>query len=280
MREILPNIRERCADEIPPHLAYNIYWGCTSLDVELAGRAALAVAASERDDTRRIEWRIHAARSLAEQGDETMLEQLPDELGESGESWARLADAYRALRRYPQANDAARRAYELDPRNLEVLGAMEEASVRLGDLDGALECARTMLELFPYEHHGSERLAALLAKSLDVEPALDHSHRAVAVAPYCHNAHWARALALFVAGDDEGALRHSERSIAIQPPVEDDPPEDCVMMQRALAGDVDGVARCLAALAVREPESLFAEYKQMLVSGATDRRANDDTVAP
>lgn len=271
-REILPILKERCEDEVPLHLAFNIYWGCFTLDFELARRAALVLAEAERDPERCIEWRIHAARALAEQGDDTMLKEIVEEVGDSGVSWARLADTYRALKRYEEASAAAHRAYELDSTNIEVIGAMEDASVRRGDLEGAFSYARQLLELYPHEHHGSERLAALLAKSLDIEPALEHSRRAVEVAPYCHNAHWSRSLALFVDGQLDGALAHAQRSVALQPPVEDDPPEDCVIIQRALAGDVDGVERCLAELSLQEPDDIFADFKKRLREVAEARR--------
>lgn len=279
-REILTTLRERCAAGVPEHLAYDVFYGCETLDPELAGRAALTCCELATTPEQRIEWRIRAAEVKARQGDSTMLDQLPAEAGKSSRAWAALAGTYDALHRYDEANEAARRAIDASTNggggSLEALSAMQEACVRLGDLEGAFRYARELIDRHPYEHHGSERLGALLALTLEVEPALEHTARAVAAAPYCQNAHRARALALFVAGDHEGARRHAERCLAIEPPTEPDPPDESVLILRALDGDVGGVERCVEALGRRVPAQLFPGFTARVREIARQRAAGGE----
>jgi tetratricopeptide (TPR) repeat protein len=268
LREILPALRERVAEEVPRHLAFDAYWGVRSIDHEIAARAALAIADRAANDEERIRYRIHAAEERAHLGDSSMITEMRSEAGERAEAWASLSYAYVDLDRFDEANEAAERAYALDPADKEALSAMEGACVRRGDVGRAIACARALAEQYPYEHVGPERLGALLAKSLLVEEALTQSGIAVDAAPFCHNAHWSRAVALFSAGDLEGARRHAARSLAIEEQEKPDPGNDCVMILRALDRDRDGLERCLATLAKSEPESVFAKYKALLRSVA------------
>jgi tetratricopeptide (TPR) repeat protein len=268
MRDILPKLIDLCEDAVPPHVAFDVYWGCRSLDDGLAAKAALVMAERARGDDARRRWRIHAAQELAQQGDESLLDEVLVEAGEHAEAWALLSYLYAALERWDDANGAAKKAVELDPTNREALSAIEEAHVRQGEVDAAIECAERLMELHPYEHVGPERLGALRGKRLEVDDALAHSHRAVDAAPFCHNAHWSRALAHFAAGDLELAAVHARRSLALEEPDDEDAGNDCLMILRAIEGDADGVRRCLDKLHESQPEAVFAEYKAKLVAVA------------
>lgn len=262
--EALPRMRRMCeGDDVPRHLAFDVYWACRSIDHDLAARAALVVAASEDQPARRLEWEIHAAKERAELGDDALLESVRARV-DSAEGWANLAYAYEGLRRFDAADEAADRAFAMDPHDREALSAMQEAWVRRGDLERSIECATRLSELYPYEHQGPERLGALLGKSFELEPALELSERAVTSAPFCHNAHWSRAVTLFAAGDLVGAETHARRALALDEPLEADPGNDCVMILRALAGDAEGLDRCLARLEASEPVSIFADFKARL----------------
>jgi tetratricopeptide (TPR) repeat protein len=269
MQEILPWIRERCADGVPEHLAWDIYSAVDSFDHELAEEAARVQAEACDDEADALEWRIHEAGQRAQLGDRSLIDDVVKQAGDDAEVWAQLSWMYGGLERYGDADDAAMRAFELDGESNSAITAMLEAHVRHGDIDAAVRCAERLLALHPYAHQGPERLGELHAKLLRVDDALRFSERAVDAAPFCHVSQDSRALALFVAGRYEEARRHAERSLGLCPPDEPDEGNDALMIVRAIRGDLDGVRRCLAGLAEAEPESVFAEYKRLLLKVAS-----------
>lgn len=268
-KEALPRVRALCADGVPRHLAFDVYWGAASLDHALAGDAA-AVYGESRGGS--MTWRIRAAAERAHVGDDAELAAVRDAVADDdAESWAQLSYGYVSLKRFDEANAAAERAYAIDDTNQEALSALEDARVRQGDVDAAIACARRLAELYPYEHVGPERLGALLARKLErLDEALSHSHRAVDAAPFCHNAHWSRALALFATDDLEGAARHAERSLGLHDVDAQDEPNGSLMIRYALAGDVERLDRCLERQRERQPD-VFAAYDAKLREVAAAR---------
>ncbi|MBX3247144.1 MAG: tetratricopeptide repeat protein [Myxococcales bacterium] len=267
-RLILPRVREMCRDRVPKHLAWEIYWAMRSLDDALAAQAALVQAESEDDPRERLEWRINAAGGLARIGQPTLLEELATELGPDAGAWANLSWAYAKASRYGEANAAAERAYQLDPRNREALTAMGEVHVRRGDVDAAIAVAQTLLDLHPYEHQGAERLGILHGMRFDVGPALDFSLRAIDAAPFCHISQRSRAVALVAAGDLDGALRHAERAVGLEAPDPDDPGDD-EAIRLALTGDATGLEACFTAQARHGHADAFPEWRARLRELAT-----------
>ena len=269
MREAEPRLRELSAGGVPSHLAWDAYWGIRSIDSALAAEAASCVAAQQKGQ-QAIIWRLRAAGARAKGGDDAELRALEAELDESAESFAQLAYCYEHLHRYEEANRAAERAYALDDTHLEALSAMEGVWVRRGDLAAAIACARRLIELHPYEHVGPERLAMLLAQSLEVEEALACSHRAVDAAPFCHNAHWARSAALFAADELEGAERHARRVLALEEADAEDDANGALMLLHALEGRADALERCLASTYRQRPD-VFPAFDAKLRALARSR---------
>ncbi|MBX3269550.1 MAG: tetratricopeptide repeat protein [Sandaracinaceae bacterium] len=263
IRDALPRLRELSREAVPPHLAWSTYWGVRSLEPALAADAADALARTARENMVAT-WRLRAAGARAKTGAHADLDAVRDTLGDDPELWAQLAYAYEAVHRYDDANAAAERALALDDTHMEALGAMEGAYVRRGDVAAAIRCAERLVELYPYEHIGPERLGTILALSLDAERALPLTHRAVDAAPFCHNAHWSRAAALFAAGDLAGAERHVERTLALDPPTEEIDAIDALAMRYALAGDAARLEACLERLHRARPAALFAGFDDAL----------------
>ncbi|MCG8418227.1 MAG: tetratricopeptide repeat protein [Proteobacteria bacterium] len=262
--QILDVVKELCADEVPTDCAGIVFYAYRSVDYELAARAADTVASSESDLREIFEWRANAAGTRAKMGDQGPLDQLLTEVNDDGEDWASLYFALSAAERDQEAWRAADKAYELEPRNLQVLAAAENAALSRGQVDNAIRYAREALEYHPYRHLGDERLAALYARLGQVEEALPHSERAVGLAPFCHIAQSARAVTLFMAGDFGAASRHARRSLGIEPPEETDEDNDALMIERAVAGDVDGLERCIAERKKSEPLDNFPIFYRRL----------------
>jgi tetratricopeptide (TPR) repeat protein len=252
-------------------VAWEIYWGCRSLDHRLAAEAAATIAEHEEDPREELEWLINEAQHRAHIGDAAPLESLRARAGEQAQAWAHLSWAYSDLKRYPEANEAAQRAFSLDPEDRLALTVMEETHVRLNRPEEALRCAFRLKELHPYEHQGPERLGILLAKLFRVEEALQFSMQAVDAAPFCHISHRSRAVALFMAGQHELAEQHARQALSLEEPEEEDAGDDSLIVLRALSGDVDGLQRCLESLEQEEPPEIFAEFKQHLREVALQR---------
>jgi len=271
VREVMPRLRELCEGGVPVDLSWDIYWACRSFDHDLAAEAAETYAGQLEDERERMEWRILGAGQRAKRGKEAPLRELLEDVGDDPQLWAQLSWAYADLKRFEAANEAAARAYAIDPEDRHALTVMGETHVRLCRPERALECARRLCDLHPYEHQGPERLGILLAKLLQPEEALRFSHQAVDAAPFCHISHRSRALALFVADQLEEAERHAAQSLALDEPDEEDAANDALMVLRALRGDVRGVERCLRSLEREEPPEVFSRFKAHLVEVARRR---------
>jgi tetratricopeptide (TPR) repeat protein len=261
--EIQDEVRAMCEDGVPPGLAFEVYYGFVSFDRELAARAAEQLAEAEDDEGEALEWRVRAAGLRARLGDPGPLEAIAGALDaeddEHASAWAALARAYAVLERNPEAEEAAERAYELDPVSFDAFCAHVEALERANRIDDALAASREFAEARPYEHQGPERLGIILAKLGQVEEALAMSERAVDAAPYCHVAMDSRALALFAAGDLEGARTYAEASQAADPPAADSEGDsNAELLLAALRADRAALDRGLAKLERTEPGAYSA----------------------
>jgi tetratricopeptide (TPR) repeat protein len=250
-------VRARCADGVPPHLAFDVYYAYRSIDRPLAARAAdTQVARVDPED--RLEWQLIAAGLRARLGDGGALEALAVTMPDQAGAWAELADAYTSGRRFALADAAAERAFALDPRHNGAFTAWIEALTRRGRVDEAIACGEAFAAARPWEHQGPERLGILYAKVGRVDDALAQSERAVDAAPYCHVSQQSRALALLAAGDLAGALQFARAAAGNEPTAPDDPHDgDDDLLLAALTGDVAGLERGLAELEQRMPGVLL-----------------------
>jgi tetratricopeptide (TPR) repeat protein len=273
VEEIMPRIREICAGEVPVRLAWELYFALKDVDHALAEKVAHAKAEASKDDEEKLRWRIREACQRAHKGDDSLLARVHEAAGEKSKAWSQIAVAYEDLERYEAANEAADRAYALDPKDAQAISTMMDAEIRRGNTDQALALARRLHELFPYDHRGPERIAEITAKRGEQEDALAYSAQAVDAAPYCSTAQEVRALALALGGDLTAARPHAERSLSLTKPARADAPRDALMILRALDGDTDGLERCFARLDVVQPLEAFPKYRAFLLGLAEKHRA-------
>ena len=273
-QEVLEQVRGLCEDGVPEHLAFEVYYSYRQVDRELSARAADVRAKSEDDAADRAEWNVIAVGLRAKQtGDARKLDALARKLTPHASAWAELSYSYMRLERYGDADQAAARAFELDPHANDAFTAWIEALERQNQIDKAIACAEEFAAARPYEHQGPERLGIILAKTGRVEEALGHSARAMEAAPYCHVSQQSRALALFMSGDHDGALDYARRSSGNEPPAPDtDGSSDDELLIAALTGDVAAVDRGLASLEKSEP-GVYPIYRSRLVEVAAARAA-------
>ena len=263
---------------MPKHLAWDVYYAFRSLDPELAGRAAMVVAEGKSDPNEILEWRTNAAGRFAKAGNTQMIDTIESELGDVATAWASLSWEYAWLERYDDANRVADHGYQLQPDDVDVLCAVQDAELRRGNIDKAMKHASRALELNPYRHTGNERLAILLAKQFKVEEALKNSARSVDLAPFCHISLNSHALALLVSGDLEGARLYAGRSLALDPVTEDDEDNDALMILYALDGKTEKLEGCLKKHHQRHPVELFERYNQHLMQLSQQRTGSNEPV--
>jgi tetratricopeptide (TPR) repeat protein len=273
-RDVIEQVRELCASGVAEHLAFEIYYSYRQVDRELAARAADVRARNQDDPADRAEWNVIALGLRAKQsGDPKKLDAMAKKMPPHASAWAELSYSYMRLERYGDADQAAARAFELDPLANDAFTAWIEALERQNQIDKAIACAESFAAARPYEHQGPERLGIILAKTGRVEDALAQSARAMEAAPYCHVSQQSRALALFMAGDHDGALAYARRSAGNEPPAPDtDGSSDDELLIAALTGDVGAVDRGLAALDRSEP-GVYPLYRARLVEVAASRAA-------
>jgi len=265
MDEALPTVRailEANGGVVPKHLAFNIYWGARSSEPELAAAAAAVCAEHEDDEEEKLDWKIRESGQRAEAGDSAMLDAMASHLPDTPSIWAELSYAYSINDREAEADVAAEKAYALDSKDREALSAMEDRATHHGRIDQALEFARKLFELHPYEHVGPERLGILLAKMLRAEEAVPFGAQAVDAAPYCHHAQESAALAYFVAGRFDLATAHAKQHLAISGSSDED--SDARMMLCAIERDVAGLERGFAERAKTETTSYFPAFDARL----------------
>ncbi|MDX9722203.1 MAG: C39 family peptidase [Myxococcota bacterium] len=263
--EVLPTLRERCAQSIPKHLAGEIYWSCRSTDFALASQAAEVYASKTDEEEERWEFRVRAAGLRARVSKEcTELDELGQRLPSESGAWAMLSDAYNVMEQYPKAYEAAKRAFALDPNDGSAATAWIEALEQANRTDEALEVARAFAAARPYEHQGPERLGIILAKQGQVEEALAQSARAMDAAPYCHVSQQSRALAMLMSGEYEQALALARMAMGLEPPGPDDEGDsDAALILAALSGDEAALEKGLSALERKMP-GVYPLYRQTL----------------
>ncbi len=262
--DLLERARKRCEDEVPKHLAFDIYYAFRSLDPLLAARAAMVVASEKSDPVELLEWRTNAAGRFALAGETKMIDTIEDELGEVATAWASLSWEYAWLERFADANRVADRGFELRPDDIDVLCAVQAAELRRGNLPLAVTHAARALEVNPYRHVGNERLALLYAKQFMLDEALENSTRSVDLAPFCHVSLDSHACALLVRGEHEAAKMFAERSLSIDPAAEEDEDSDALMIVYALTGEREKLERCLEKSAKQFPAAMFRRYHDHL----------------
>ncbi len=239
---ILERVRTLCPEgRVQPHLAFDIYHGLSRHDDQLAARAALVLAVQEPE--RALSWRIRAAGCLARSGQPELLDELLRAKHGDALAWVELSHALRSAGRVKAALEAAEHAHELDPSHREVLRALEEAYQRAGSPERALRVGRRLLELYPFEHHGAERVGATLARLGCIDEALEHTAAALDAGPYSEGVQGARAIACFMAGRLDEARLHAAQREAMLPSRRVD--RASLMILRALDGDVEAVERGL-----------------------------------
>jgi tetratricopeptide (TPR) repeat protein len=263
---LLPWARERCAERVPAHLGWELFYAYEGVDPELAARAAEAEALKHTGDDR-LTWQIYAATKRAVLGDEQPLADLAASIPRRAKPLAGLAWGLRELERYAEAHPFAEQAYALDPLDNSAFSAWLEQLLWSGDLEGAIACGQRFIADRPWEHNGHERLALIYAKLGRVAEALELSAFAMDAAPYCEISKTSRALATFVAGDYEEALRLANDSIADKTFAE----EVCesAMVVAALTGDRARLERGLAKAAQYEP-GMFGDWLDRLRAVAAD----------
>ncbi|HTE50952.1 MAG TPA: tetratricopeptide repeat protein [Kofleriaceae bacterium] len=273
-QEVLERVRARCADAVPEHLAFEIYYACRSLDRELAARAADVRVERLDDPADRAEWKVIAAGLRARHsGDSRKLDAMAQRLPPHAGAWAELSFSYERLDRYADADAAAARAFELDPRANDAFTAWIEALERQNQIERAIACAEEFAAARPYEHQGPERLGIILAKTGRIDEALAHSARAMEAAPYCHVSQQSRALALFMAGDYAQALEYARRASGNEPSAPDSKgSNDDELLIAALTGDMSALERGLAALERSDP-GVYPLYRERLRVAASTRAA-------
>jgi tetratricopeptide (TPR) repeat protein len=264
---ILERVRELCPEgRVQPHLAFDIYHGLSRHDDPLAARAALVLAVQEPE--RALTWRIRAAGCLARSGRPELLDELLRAKHADAMAWVELSHALRSAGRVKAALDAAERARTIDPGHRDVLRALEEAHQRAGSPERALRVARRLLELYPFEHHGAERVGATLARLGRIDEALEHTAAALDAGPYSEGVHGARAIACFMAGRLDEARQHAEQREAMLPSRRDD--RASLMILRALEGDLEAVERGLA-IKVRTRIDVYPMFERRLREVARGR---------
>lgn len=268
--EVLERARAMASSGVPKHLAWEMYYAFRSFDRELAARAAEVKAQSCESAEVRVEWELTAAGLRAKHtGDASALEVRAKNLPAHAEAWAELHYAYALLDRYAEADEAAARAFELDPLSPHAFTAWIHTLERQNRIDEAIACAEAFAASRPYEHQGPERLGIILAKIGRVDEALVHAERAMDAAPYCHISQQSLALALFMSGDREGALEYARRAAGTEPPAPDDTGEsDSALLIAALTGDRAALERGLAALEASEP-GVYPLYRERLLEAVT-----------
>ena len=262
-QEIVAWVRARCPANLPPeNLAWHVYYAYSNSEHDLAAGAAHVMIDQQKTDEERAVWRIREAEQRAHLGDNAALE-AEWESAKTVEIWATLTDAFADLERYERADQAAERAYALDPKHAGAIVGLCHSRQRRGDFAGALLAARQMLERYPYDHRGPELLGFIHARLLQVDEALAFSERALDAAPYCHNAYESRAVALFAAGRFDEARLHAEQVLALSPEPEISESESRLILY-ALGRDRARAAGCHAKIPQGKRDAGAAYYNRLL----------------
>ena len=250
--ELVPFLRERCAGDVPPQLAYEVFHGLTALrpigEPELAIRAAEVLAQRCRTDGDRdgaLVWTVRIAGVRAQLGDIAALEALArDGLGDNPAGWNALADEYLAVDAYDAAHAAIDRALELDPDSTEALASLFHCALAAGDAGALHRAAEALAAAAPLAHQGPEHLGRSFARRGDAEAAMAHARRGAAVGPYCANAWIGVAEAAIVTRDDAAARAALARSLALAAM---EPGDDVSIVHAALHGTPAELEQALAA---------------------------------
>ena len=271
--ELVPFLRERCADGVPPELAYDVFYGLTAqqpiAEPELAIRAAETLAHQARHDGNHDEalvWTVRIAGVRAMLGDIGALEAIArDGLGDNAAGWNTLGEQYLGVEAYDAAHAAIDRALELDPDSTEALAALFHCALASGDAGGLHRSAEAIAAVEPLSHRGPEHLGRSFARRGDAEAAVTHARRAAAVGPYCAIAWTAVAEAAIIARDDAAARAALARSLALEAM---EPGDDISIVHAALHGTPATLEQALAARYKHLPALPFPAYVEALRDAA------------
>jgi tetratricopeptide (TPR) repeat protein len=270
-QKIVAWVRKRCPGNVPPEdLAWDVYFAYSNSEHDLAAGAAHVQLQEQETEEERTAWRIREAEQRAHLGKNAALE-AEWRKARTVEAWVTLADSFTDLERYERADEAAERAYALDPKHAGAMVGLCHARQRRGDFAGALVMAQEMLERYPYDHRGPEMLGFIHARQLQVDETLAFSERALDAAPYCHNAYESRAMALFAAGRFDEARLHAEQALALSPEPEISESESRMILY-ALDRDRKRAASCYAKIPQGSRDAGHAYYSHLLdVAGERSR---------
>jgi tetratricopeptide (TPR) repeat protein len=257
--ELVPWIVERCKDEVPAHLAYDVYFGLTALhpvahpDLARSAARVMRLAAEDEEESEEVtRWTIAEARVDGLAGNPGPLRGLAGTLDDDDGAamWLELAAAFEDVRLPDDARKVRARAVRLAPDDEETLHARFDEAMDHGEAKLALDLAKKTAEAPEDVHRAEEQLARILARAPTSESSVDeaviHGVRSTRLSPWCPNAWCARAEALVARGsaqDLEEARACVDRSLALATPRSLD--DDTALLDAVLSRDTAAVDEAL-----------------------------------
>lgn len=270
--EIQEWVRGLCKENIPSHLAYEVYWAFRSTDSALAAVGARVQAKQASSPSKALEFETNAASCDTRSGDMKSLEQIIGRLdSESGfamesrlDAWETIFHAYTRLKKMSEAHNALEKMREINPTARATLATVEHFASMCGKGEDAFAAALKLRELYPYQHMGDERLGILYGTSGNAEKALEHAERALSIAPYCHISHASGALAHFAAGDLKRCRVHMERAEALDKTETPRQWSAFTALMHALRGDTELFEACVVDRSRTMDNDPYPEYEARL----------------
>lgn len=218
-KELSDLVRKACPKKLTYPLAYYPAQYAAPCDLELAVTAAKVVASevAEEDDER--EWRVRSAALSARAGDSKAFDDVTRtaKTAKDVSSLCMIADELYSARRFDEAHEVARLAFELDPNDTWAFTLAVAAHEFTGQTDKALALCADFGQRFPRRHHAPERAALILAQLSRGNEAAELAARAVLASPACDVSQAAAGLAAFARGNLEKARLHIEDARRIDP---------------------------------------------------------------
>ncbi len=272
VHEIADWVKELCKDEVPKHLAFEVYWAFRSFDNRLAALAARVQAKHAATPSAALEYEANAASCDTRSDDmnalQKVIERLEDGTGLEEDAkldaWETVYHAFAKLRKISDAENALGEMRELRPGARATLATEQDFASLRGKREAAMAAALKLRELYPYQHMGDERLGILYGIAGDAENAVRHATRALSIAPYCHISHNSGAMAYFAAGDIEKSILHMERSEALDKTESPLQWSAYTALMHALRGDVESFEACLEDRKQMMDGNPYADYEKRL----------------
>ncbi len=272
VHEIADWVKELCKDEVPGHLAFEVYWAFRSFDNRLAACAARVQANNAATPSAALEYEANAASCDTRSDDMEPLQKVIARLEEGAgleddaklDAWETVYHAFAKLRKISDAESALGKMRELRPDARATLATEQDFASLCGKREAAMSAALKLRELYPYQHMGDERLGILYGIAGDAENAVRHATRALSIAPYCHISHNSGAMAYFAAGDIEKSILHMERSEALDKSEMPLRWSAYTALMHALRGDVESFEACLEDRKQMMDGNPYADYEKRL----------------